>query len=271
MGRPSLFDNRSKSIAMTADENWNIIFSLNDQRNTWFLERLRTDVGPRMTSRQTKRILDLGCGCGDGTFFLAALFPEAQVVGLDISEANITHAQRESQVRQMHRVSFACGDYAQVRFPGQHFDLIVADSVLHFIPDEAHEVWPKIVRDLAPGGHLVFSIPDDSLFNRLLWLVRFSLRQFRSSMTDRLILGVAKIVHGKGASDEFLRERINYMYITPSVWFSKSFRNELCRKLGLVNVREQRYPHSSPGQFLHRLCIFSKPVTATSAATIRVA
>ena len=255
---------------MPVEENWNIVFSQNAERDKWFLERLRTDVAPRMDLRRPLRILNLGCGCGEGSFLLAALFPQAQVAGLDISEANIARGRRALHARQLHRVSFDCGDYSKIRFPNEHFDLIVADSVLHFIPDAARNIMPKIAGELAPGGHLVFSIPDDGLFNRLLWLVRSILRQYRSSITDRLILGIAKIVHGKRASDAFLRERINYMYITPSLWFSKRLRLELCQNLGLVNVRNRRYPHSSPGQFQHRLCIFSKPAPAAVAATNRV-
>jgi len=80
-------------------------------------------------------------------------------------------------------------------------------------------------------------------------------------MTDRLILAVARLLHAKKTGDAFLRERINYMYITPSVWFSKKLRREMGR-LGLMNVRDCGYPNSSPGQFQHRLCICAKPAQA---------
>jgi SAM-dependent methyltransferase len=256
---------------MTAAENWNVVFSQSAARSQWLLEQLRTILLPRMDACRPLRILNLGCGYGEGSFLLAELFPQAQVVGLDISQANIARGRREVEARQLHRVSFDCGDYSQTRFPNGHFDLIVADSVLHFIPDAARDIMPKIASELASGGHVVFSIPDAGLFNRLLWMARSILRRCRSSFTDRLILGLAKLVHGKWANDAFLRERINYMYIIPSIWFSKTLRLQLCQRLGLVNVRECRYPHSSPGQFRHRLCIYAKPGRAAApAATARV-
>jgi 2-polyprenyl-3-methyl-5-hydroxy-6-metoxy-1,4-benzoquinol methylase len=251
---------------MTAEENWNTVFSQNPERVNWILECIKTDVVPQIDSFRPMRILNLGCGYGEGSFRLAEQFPQAQVFGLDISEASIARGRRELQVRQLHRVSFDCGDYSKTRFPNEHFDLIVADSVLHFIPDAEREIIPKIAGELAPGGHLVFSIPDKCLFNRLLWIARSILRNCRSSLTDQLVLAIAKVAHRKSASDAFLRERINYMYTIPSIWFSKRLRFSLCADQGLVNVRERRYPHSSLGQFRHRLCILSKPACAGLAA-----
>jgi SAM-dependent methyltransferase len=251
---------------MAADENWNIPFSQNAEKDGWLLRRLITELSSRMDLHKTLRVLDLGCGSGELSFLLAEVFPNSDVTGLDISEPNIARGRRELASRRLHRVSFICGDYSQIRFPNDHFDLVVADGVLHLIPEAARDVMPKIVGEMAPGGHLVFSIPDDGLFNRLLWLVRFVLRQCRSAITDRLILSVAKLVHGKNTSDEFLRERVNYMYITPSLWFSKKLRMHLCQNLGLVTVHKCRYPHASPGQFQHQLCIFSKPAQAVAAS-----
>ena len=42
------------------------------------------------------RILDLGCGTGEITRRLADLYPQAQVVGVDILESNLALARRDS-------------------------------------------------------------------------------------------------------------------------------------------------------------------------------
>ncbi len=251
-----------------AAENWNIKFSLNAQRNRWFLQRLLADVAPHIDSQRPLRILDLGCGCGAGSLLLADIFPMAQVIGIDISEPNIAAGQRELETRQIDRVSFVCADYSRVRFPPEHFDLIVSDSVLHLIPNASRDILPKLTGELASGGYVVFSIPDNGFFNWLLWLVRCTLRLCRSTMTDRLILRVARLLHGKTTDDAFLRERINYMYMAPSLWFSRNLRGKLSG-LGLVNVRDCGYPNSSPGQFHHRLGVYSKPATTGETAATR--
>jgi len=249
-----------------ADENWTSVLSLNVERNKWFLERLQSDVAPRMDLRRQTRILDLGCGCGKSSLLLAELFPNAHIVGLDISAANIAQGRRALQARQLPGITFECEDYSQRRFPKEYFDLIVADSVLHFIPGAERDILPKLIGELAPGGHLVFSIPDEGVVNRLHWLLRTILRRIRCPFTDRLILAFARAVHGKSHSDAFLQERINYMYILPSIWFSRRLRSVLCQGLGLVQVHERRYPLSSPGQLRHRLCIFAKPPASELAA-----
>ena len=246
---------------MPADRNWNITFSQNAKKDQWLAERLRTDIPPRAHTHRPLRILDLGCGCGEGSFLLAALYPQAQILGLDISEANILHGRRALQTRQPAAISFVCGDYSQIRFPDDHFDLIVADGVLHLIPDAARDILSKITDELAPGGHFVFSIPSEGLLNRLLWLTRLMLRRLRSRLTDRLILKIAGMLHRQEADEAFLRERIHYMYMTPTLWVSNKLRSVLRDSLGLLPVCERRYPRASLGKFTHRLCIYSKPAS----------
>jgi trans-aconitate methyltransferase len=244
---------------MPSEPDWNITFSLNAERSGWLLNRVRSEVAPRLGTRRPRRILDLGCGCGDEAFLLASHFPDAEIIGIDISEANITEAREAAKIRAAPRVSFVCADYTAIDYPGGAFDLILADSVLHLIPGCCDAVLPKISRELAPGGILACSLPSDSLFNRLLWLVRTVLRRTRSRLTDRLIFRVARALHSRHIHDSHLRERIHYMYILPEVWVSAEFRSQLCNEHGLIALAEQTYPHDSLGQFEHRLCFFSKP------------
>jgi len=245
-------------------QTWNISFSQNAAKDCWLLERLRLEILPRLDPQRRLRILDLGCGCGATTFLLAALAPQAEVVGLDISEASIASAQRELAARQGDRVSFVCGDYRKILFPPSHFDLIVADGVLHLIPDAACGVISKIAGDLAPSGLFVFSVPRDGLFNRSLWLVRSMLRRSRSATTDRLIVAMAKLLHGDRVAEDYLRERVHYMYLTPTLWITDRLRAALRETHGLVPVFERPYPQASLGQFQLRLCAYTKPAAAAS-------
>src|SRR5919202_2262501 len=45
-----------------------------------------------------RRALDLGTGTGDGAFAVVRRFPDAEVVGLDISEAMVAEARRKTPV-----------------------------------------------------------------------------------------------------------------------------------------------------------------------------
>lgn len=253
-------------ISTPIDREWNIAFSQNPEKAGWLLERLQTEIVPRLDVSKPLRILDLGCGCGDESFLLAQLFPRAEIVGLDISEPNIAHARQELEQRRLHAVSFVCGDYASIDFPRESFDLIVADGVLHLIPGCREQVIPKLSRELAPGGLLTYTLPGVSVFNGLLWLARSTLKTLRSAATDRLVLEVAKALHGSKTSESRLRERVHYMYLTPQLWASHRLQSQFCNKQGLALVADQPYPHASVGQFQHRFCIYTKPIACEPAA-----
>src|SRR5215468_10521047 len=51
------------------------------------------------------RILDFGCGVGKTCVHLAEVFPKAQIVGADLSETTVAHAQMRYGSE---RIRFAC-------------------------------------------------------------------------------------------------------------------------------------------------------------------
>ena len=53
-----------------------------------------------------KRILDFGCGTGASTMFLASLFPQAEVVGVELSEESVAIARKVLAERRMPNVTF---------------------------------------------------------------------------------------------------------------------------------------------------------------------
>jgi SAM-dependent methyltransferase len=101
--------------------------------------------------RQAIRILDAGCGTGCGTEYLVHLNPEAEVIGIDLSEGALAVAQERCERSVGGRVKFqhlSLFDVDQV--PGQ-FDLINCVGVLHHTPDPIRGI--KALADkLAPGG-----------------------------------------------------------------------------------------------------------------------
>lgn len=107
-------------------------------------------------TRQNVRILDAGCGTGVGTEYLIYLNPEAEIMGMDLSEKALEIAQERCQrsgVVESHKapVSFhhlKLENAAQL--PGQ-FDLINCVGVLHHLPDPIKGI-KALAEKLAPGG-----------------------------------------------------------------------------------------------------------------------
>jgi ubiquinone/menaquinone biosynthesis C-methylase UbiE len=104
------------------------------------------------------RILDAGCGTGDGSSRLAELFPQAQVLGVDIIDEHLElarsrYADLAGRLRLERRSIFELG------FPNHSFDLTVCRHVMHSIP-HPDRVLAELARVTRRGGFLHL-IPED--------------------------------------------------------------------------------------------------------------
>jgi trans-aconitate 2-methyltransferase len=107
-----------------------------------------------------RSVIDLGCGPGNSTELLAARFPNAAVRGLDSSPDMIAAARR-----RLPQVQFAIGGVEEWADGGKSadrdpFDVILANAVLHWVPEHA-ALFPALVGRLAAGGGLAVQMPDN--------------------------------------------------------------------------------------------------------------
>lgn len=108
----------------------------------------------RVPLQRAARVVDLGCGPGNSTELLIERFADAQVLGVDNSEAMLASArQRLPQAR------FASADIA-TWVPETPPDLIYANAALQWVPDH-EQLIPRLFALLAPGGVLAVQMPDN--------------------------------------------------------------------------------------------------------------
>lgn len=97
------------------------------------------------------RILDLGCGSGEATLRLAAMFPGAATVyGVDLMP-ELLAAARARELPAQPAVMFEEGDGCALRFADGFFDLVVCRHVTQLVPDP-QRLLAEIHRLLKPGG-----------------------------------------------------------------------------------------------------------------------
>jgi len=104
------------------------------------------------------RILDAGCGTGEGSSRLAELFPDATVLGVDIIDKHLDLA-RARYAAFGSRLKFEHQSIYELAAPDNTFDLTVNRHVIHSIP-HADRVIAELVRVARPGGYLHL-IPED--------------------------------------------------------------------------------------------------------------
>jgi ubiquinone/menaquinone biosynthesis C-methylase UbiE len=114
----------------------------------WALERALEDVpAPR-------HVLDLGTGTGVVARALAERYPEAEVVGIDLSPGMVHEARRQLPSELAGRLRFEVGDAAALASPDGAFELVVLSNMIPF--------YDELARVVAPGGTLVFSFSRGS-------------------------------------------------------------------------------------------------------------
>lgn len=110
----------------------------------------------RKPQRENVRILDAGCGTGVGTEYLILLNPQAEVVGIDLSEKALAIAQQRCQksgVAANHQapISFYHLNLEEAHQLSGEFDLINCVGVLHHLPNPIAGI-KALAQKLAPGG-----------------------------------------------------------------------------------------------------------------------
>lgn len=111
-----------------------------------------TDVEP-------KKILDVGCSVGMSTRYLSEAFPQAEIVGLDLSPYMLAVASVSDQgVEGSERRTWVHGKGEDTKYSDATFDIVSLAFVIHECPESATAALMKEAhRVLKPGGTFVMT------------------------------------------------------------------------------------------------------------------
>jgi trans-aconitate methyltransferase len=98
-------------------------------------EAMAQEVLALLELKDSKRILDVGCGDGKITAEIASRVPEASVVGVDPSSDMIGFAESHFGPATQPNLRFEVADARRLPFRNE-FDLVVSFNALHWIPDQ---------------------------------------------------------------------------------------------------------------------------------------
>jgi ubiquinone/menaquinone biosynthesis C-methylase UbiE len=129
----------------------------------WALDLALEDVpSPR-------HVLDLGTGTGVVALALAARYPEAMVVGIDLSPAMIEEARTKVPPELAGRLRFEVGDASALECADGDFDLVVLSNMIPFADELARVVEPEgtLVLSFSRGAETPIYVPSERLRREL--------------------------------------------------------------------------------------------------------
>jgi len=107
-------------------------------------------------AKSPKRILDVGCGIGGTSRYLAKKFPQAKVTGITISPKQIERATELAAEQGVTNVEFKLVDALDMPFDDNSFDLVWGCESGEHMPDKKRYV-EEMSRVLSPGGTLAIA------------------------------------------------------------------------------------------------------------------
>jgi ubiquinone/menaquinone biosynthesis C-methylase UbiE len=120
-----------------------------------------------------QRVLEIGCGRGDFSIWLAGKYKDAEVTGVDFSEAAIATARSRAEASGS-RAGFKVEDAESLSFADGSFDYVISCECMEHVP-HPERMAREIHRVLCAGGQ--FILTTENYFNGMLlqWLKTWTL------------------------------------------------------------------------------------------------
>jgi len=109
-------------------------------------------VGEQIVKNHAKQVLELGSGKGFNGTFLANQYPDVNFVGIDVTPLHIEISNQKA--KPYSNLRFQQGDFNQLKFPNDSFDLVFGIECLCYAQDP-QACLAEIYRVLRSGGELV--------------------------------------------------------------------------------------------------------------------
>jgi len=112
-----------------------------------------------------RRVLDVGTGTGSIPRLLAERYPDAEIVGVDVSERMVDEARRNVGAR----ARFQVADAQRLPFPDGSFDLVTLGNMIPFFDEIARVTEPagRVLFAFSMGDATPIYVPSDTLRREL--------------------------------------------------------------------------------------------------------
>ncbi|WP_019500193.1 class I SAM-dependent methyltransferase [Pseudanabaena sp. PCC 6802] len=181
------------------------IWNNNSPEGDAMLRRSYHDVMTNQIQSPPQDILDIGCSVGMSTFALQAVYPQANLTGLDLSPyflaiANYNHRERQTtaptkNIKWVHAAAESTG------LPTASFDLVSIFLVCHELPQTATgDILREARRLLRSGGHIAIMDmnPQSEIYAKMPPYILTLLKSTEPYLDEYFALDIAQAIADAG-------------------------------------------------------------------------
>jgi len=173
-------------------------------------------------------VLDLGSGSGMDTFLAGlASGPDGRVVGVDMTDEQLSKSERLAAEGNVGNVEFRRGYIEAPPVGAQGFDCVISNGVINLSPDKP-AVFAAVARALRPGGRLALAdivtkdeLPEGVACDASLWAACIGGAMQRD--------GYREAIEGAGLQIEEWRENSEYRFVSERA-------DNAVRKYGVTSI-----------------------------------
>jgi ubiquinone/menaquinone biosynthesis C-methylase UbiE len=187
-----------------------------------------------------ERVVDLGSGSGMDAFIAAhKVGAGGQVVGIDMTEAQLAKAERLRAALAFGAVRFCKAGIDATGLPGASWDAVISNGVINLSPDKA-AVFREAARLLRPGGRLAMAdivtdvaLPESVVCNATLWAACIGGAMQRQALLET--------IERAGFRVTLMKANHEYRFLSPSA--QGATRTYGVRSVSLLAIRTA--PHEA--------------------------
>jgi SAM-dependent methyltransferase/tetratricopeptide (TPR) repeat protein len=203
--------------------------------NAFAADQARGRIIPTAERQAELDILIAGCGTGSHAVQIAQVYPNARLLGVDVSLTSLAYARRKTRELGLRNIEYAQADILELGTIDRTFDSIESVGVLHHLA-EPTAGWRALVSLLRPGGRMRIGLYSN--------LARRVIAEARARIAARGYRATAGDI--RRCRQDIIRESEHWkMLIGAKDFYSMSG----CRDL-LFNVMEHRFTIPEIAAFL---------------------
>lgn len=197
-----------------------------------------------------KAVLEFGCGTGELSILLSR-HGAKKVIGIDVSDPAINEAKKNVEQIRIKNIEFISGNIMDMDWNYPLQDMIISNSVLHYIPGDLQPILKQLHRILKPNGTLLATFEVSNRFN-LVRIFQWINLLFIPKVIQNFLYGIIILlfylmlkIRKEKISWKMLRKKMRYLGIP--VVQSKSvaeLENDL-RSVGFLSVSIEMAPSPS--------------------------